>query len=57
MGEGGATPRRADQNQVKDSVTRGLHYVAGDSEVPDVQRSQAKSVYLFSVVATILRIM
>lgn len=57
VGDGGTTPRRADQNQVRGSVTWGLHHSAGDRVVPDVRPcSQAKSVYLFSVVATIRRI-
>lgn len=57
MGDGGTTPRRADQNQVRGWVTQGLHHSAGDGKVPDVRQcSQAERVYLFSVVATILRI-
>ena len=57
MGDGETTPRRADQNQVRGWVTQGLHHSAGDGKVlGGRQCSQAERVYLFSVVATILRI-
>lgn len=48
VGDEGTTPRRADQNQVRGSVTRGLHHSAGTERCLVSGRVPRPRVFIYS---------